>query len=147
MPLIVVVDNFAILGKKFPQWHLIILRQCAQNSIASILKHFNNFPFIPLSRIPIPLFPPFLPLPLPLTYTKITTSFPKALIIRDNRVFLDVKIAAEILYHRFYYQDIGIFFYYDKTYSSKRDEDFERETHSQEIVRCLCESLVVLLVL
>ena len=33
---------FHILGKNIPQASLIIIRECPQNNITQILKHFNN---------------------------------------------------------------------------------------------------------
>ena len=42
MFLIVGVSHFPILGKNFPQFYLMIVRECLQNNITHILKYFNN---------------------------------------------------------------------------------------------------------
>ena len=36
------VNHFPILGKTFPQFYLIIIRECLQNNITHVLKYFIN---------------------------------------------------------------------------------------------------------
>ena len=43
MSLIIWVSNFPILGKNFPESHLIIITESLQNNITHILRYFNNF--------------------------------------------------------------------------------------------------------
>ena len=46
--LIVGISHFCMLGKNFPQSHLIIvIRECPQNDSTHILRYFNNFSMIP----------------------------------------------------------------------------------------------------
>ena len=43
---IVGVSHFPILGKNFPQSHLIIIIACPQSHITHILRYLINFPLI-----------------------------------------------------------------------------------------------------
>lgn len=54
------------------------------------------------------------------------------------------KIAVQILYHHFYYQYVSLFLLYQETYFSKHTEAFERKIQPDEMVKSLCEKVVVL---
>ena len=91
------VSHFPILGKNFPQFHLIIIRECLQNSIALILRYFYNFPLIPFIQTPLTA------LIYTNTHTHIHTHthtythreyFPQYLIIKECLVFVQYRFSS-----------------------------------------------------
>ena len=127
------MNHFSILGKNFPQSHLIIVREYPQNNVTHILRYFNNFPQIPFKFTKTSFTPPAtLPQqPFNQRYWILSTEFLCKTSSADSLLSLLVSI----------YQSFSPI---QKMCPSKHTKVFERKNQPYEMVKSLCESVVVL---
>ena len=132
------VSHFPILGKNFPQFHLIIIRECPQNSITLILRYFYNFSLIPFIQTPLTALIYSHTHTHTHTWTHIHTQRVLSPIFNNKRVLS--FYAVQILQHHFQYEYTSLFLFYNKTYFSKYTKIFERKIQPHEMLKSLCKS-------
>ena len=131
MSLIVGVSHFPVLGKDSPQTNSIIIRECPQNSSTHILRYFNFF-------LPDSIYlTPQIPLP--------TNIFLNTLKIKDKRkLSFGAKDSSTDSLSSLLVSVCKYFSLIQKTYPSNHTEVFESEIQEHEMIKSICESVVVL---